>query len=231
MRAMILAAGRGERMRPLTDRTPKPLLSVAGKPMIQYHIEALATAGMREIVINLAWLGEQIRSSLGDGSQFGLRIHYSDEGDTALETGGGVFKALPILAGPSGTDPFVVVSGDVWTAYPLGDVVTKLSADDMAHFVVVPNPDFHSRGDFGLADGRLTDSGERYTYANIGVLRPEFFAGCQPGKFPLAPLMFDWIRKNRVSGELFHGVWHNVGTPEQLRQIDQEASAQRRSRL
>jgi MurNAc alpha-1-phosphate uridylyltransferase len=231
MRAMILAAGRGERMRPLTDRTPKPLLSVAGKPMIQYHIEALATAGMREIVINLAWLGEQIRSALGDGSQFGLRIHYSDEGDTALETGGGVFKALPILAGPSGTDPFVVVSGDVWTAYPLGDVVTKLSADDMAHFVVVPNPDFHSRGDFGLADGRLTDSGERYTYANIGVLRPEFFAGCQPGKFPLAPLMFDWIRKNRVSGELFHGVWHNVGTPEQLRQIDQEASAQRRSRL
>lgn len=218
-------------MRPLTDRTPKPLLSVAGKPMIQYHIERLATAGMREIVINLAWLGEQIRSALGDGSQFGVRIHYSDEGDTALETGGGVFKALPILAGSSGTDPFVVVSGDVWTAYPLGDVVTKLSADDMAHFVVVPNPDFHSRGDFGLADGRLTDSGERYTYANIGVLRPEFFAGCQPGKFPLAPLMFAWIRKNRVSGELFHGVWHNVGTPEQLRQIDQEASAQRRSRL
>jgi len=225
MRAMILAAGRGERMRPLTDRTPKPLLTVAGKPMIQYHIEALAAAGMREIVINLAWLGQQLRSSLGDGSQFGVHIHYSDEGDAALETGGGVFKALPLLAGASGTDPFVVVSGDVWTEYPLGDVAKKLSAADMAHFVVVPNPDFHARGDFGLADGRLTDSGERYTYANIGVMRPEFFAGCQPGKFPLAPLMFDWIRKNRVSGELFRGVWHNVGTPQQLQQIDREQSA------
>jgi len=231
MRAMILAAGRGERMRPLTDRTPKPLLTVAGKPMIQYHIEALAAAGVRDLVINLAWLGQQIRSAIGDGSQFGVRAHYSDEGDAALETGGGVFKALPFLAGPSGADPFVVVSGDVWTEYPLGDVIAKLAADDMAHFVVVPNPDFHARGDFGLADGRLTDSGERYTYANIGVMRPQFFAGCQPGKFPLAPLMFDWIRKNRVSGELFRGVWHNVGTPQQLQQIDQEASAQRRNKL
>nr|WP_298728791.1 nucleotidyltransferase family protein [uncultured Steroidobacter sp.] len=231
MRAMILAAGRGERMRPLTDRTPKPLLTVAGKPMIQYHIEALAAAGMREIVINLAWLGSQIRAALGDGSQFGVHIHYSDEGDAALETGGGVFKALSLLAGPSGTDPFVVVSGDVWTEYPLGDVANKLAAGDMAHFVVVPNPEFHERGDFGLEGGRLTDSGERYTYANIGVLRPEFFAGCEPGKFPLAPLMFAWIRRNRVSGELFRGVWHNVGTPQQLQQIDQDASAQRRSRL
>ena len=225
MRAMILAAGRGERMRPLTDRTPKPLLTVAGKPMIQYHIEALAAAGMREIVINLAWLGQQIRAAIGDGSQFGVRIHYSDEGDAALETGGGVFKALPFLAGPSGTEPFAVVSGDVWTEYPLGDVGSKLSDTDIAHFVVVPNPDFHARGDFGLVDGRLTDSGERYTYANIGVIRPEFFAGCRPGKFPLAPLMFDWIRKNRVSGELFRGVWHNVGTPQQLQQIDRERSA------
>ena len=231
MRAMILAAGRGERMRPLTDRTPKPLLTVAGKPMIQYHIEALAAAGMREIAINLAWLGQQIRASIGDGSQFGVRIHYSDEGDAALETGGGVFKALPLLAGPSGKDPFVVVSGDVWTEYPLGDVGAKLSDTDMAHFVVVPNPDFHARGDFGLVDGRLTDSGERYTYANIGIMRPEFFAGRQAGKFPLAPLMFEWIRKGRVSGELFRGVWHNVGTPRQLQQIDQEASAQRRSKL
>lgn len=231
MRAMILAAGRGERMRPLTDHTPKPLLTVAGKPMIQYHIEALAAAGVREIVINLAWLGPQIRAALGEGSQFGVHLHYSDEGDAALETGGGVFKVLPFLAGPSGTDPFLVVSGDVWTEYPLGDAMKKLSAGDMAHFVVVPNPDFHARGDFGLAGDRLTDSGERYTYANIGVMRPEFFAGSSPGKFPLAPLMFDWIRKGRVSGELFRGVWHNVGTPQQLQQIDQDASAQRRSKL
>ena len=231
MRAMILAAGRGERMRPLTDRTPKPLLPVAGKPMIQYHIETLAAAGVGEIIINLAWLGPQIRTVIGDGARFDVRIQYSDEGDAALETGGGVFKALPFLAGPSGTDPFLVVSGDVFTEYPLGDALKKLAADDVAHFVVVPNPDFHTRGDFGLADGRLTDSGERYTYANIGAMRPEFFAGCRPGKFPLAPLMFDWIRKNRVSGELFRGVWHNVGTPQQLQQLDQEASAQRRNKL
>ena len=231
MRAMILAAGRGERMRPLTDHTPKPLLGVAGKPMIQYHIEALAAAGVSEMVINLAWLGQQIRTSIGDGSRFDVRIQYSDEGEAALETGGGVFKALPFLAGPSGVDPFLVVSGDVWTEYPLGAAMKKLAADDMAHFVVVPNPDFHARGDFGLAGDRLTDTGERYTYANIGVMRPEFFAGCRPGKFPLAPLMFDWIRKGRVSGELYRGVWHNVGTPQQLQQIDQEASAQRRSKL
>lgn len=231
MRAMILAAGRGERMRPLTDSTPKPLLSVAGKPMIQYHIEALAAAGVREIVINLAWLGPQIRAALGNGSQFGVSIHYSDEGDAALETGGGVFKALPLLAGASGKDAFVVVSGDVWTEYPLAESMKKLAAGDVAHFVLVPNPDFHARGDFGLDGTRLVDSGERFTYANIGVFRPEFFAGCQPGKFPLAPLMFAWIRRQRVSGELYRGVWHNVGTPQQLRQIDQEASAQRRSRL
>jgi MurNAc alpha-1-phosphate uridylyltransferase len=231
MRAMILAAGRGERMRPLTDHTPKPLLRVAGKPIIQYHIEALAAEGVRDIVINLAWLGGQLRGALGNGAQFGVHIEYSDEGDAALETGGGVFKALPLL----GKDPFIVVSGDVWTAYPLGQLldpcVKKLSSADIAHFVVVPNPDFHARGDFGLLDGRLVDEGERYTYANIGVLRPEFFAGCQPGRFPLAPLMFDWIRKGRVSGELYRGGWHNVGTPQQLAQIDQEASAQRRNRL
>lgn len=231
MRAMILAAGRGERMRPLTDRTPKPLLAVAGKPMIQYHIEALAAAGIDDIVINLAWLGEQLRAALGNGSQFGVRIEYSDEGDTALETGGGVFKALPLL----GKEAFVVVSGDVWTEYPLGDLIDqrmkKLSSADVAHFVLVPNPGFHARGDFGLADGRLVDGGDRYTYANIGVFRPEFFAQCQPGRFPLAPLMYQWIRQGRVSGELYRGAWHNVGTPQQLQQIDQEASAQRRSRL
>lgn len=231
MRAMILAAGRGERMRPLTDQTPKPLLPIAGKPLIQYHIEALAAAGVHAIVINLAWLGNQIRAALGDGAQFGVRIEYSDEGETALETGGGVFKALPSLAGASGKDPFVVVSGDVWTEYPLAGCVNKLSAADVAHFVLVPNPDFHTRGDFGLAEGRLVDAGERYTYANIGVFRPEFFAAGQPGRFPLAPLMFEWIRKDRVSGELYRGAWHNVGTPQQLRRIDQEASAQRRNRL
>ena len=222
-------------MRPLTDRTPKPLLPVAGKPMIEYHIEALAAAGVRELVINLAWLGQQIKAALGGGERFGVRIEYSDEGDVALETGGGVFRALPLLAGASGREPFIVVSGDVFTAYPLSELLnasaSRLATADVAHFVLVPNPDFHTRGDFGLANGRLVDAGERHTYANIGVFRPEFFAGSQPGRFPLAPLMFDWIRKGRVSGELYRGSWHNVGTPAQLAQIDQEASAQRRSRL
>ena len=217
---MILAAGRGERMRPLTDALPKPLLPVAGKPLIQYHLEALAGAGVREIVINLAWKGAMIRAALGDGTRFGVRIEYSDEGDAALETGGGVFKALPML----GSGPFVVVSADVWTDYPLASAATLLGNGDVAHFVVVPNPEFHDRGDFGLQAGRMTAQGERYTYANIGVFRPEFFAGCKPGRFALAPLMFEWIAKGGVSGELYAGRWHNVGTPAQLEALDAELS-------
>jgi MurNAc alpha-1-phosphate uridylyltransferase len=216
MRAMILAAGRGERMRPLTDATPKPLLAIAGKPMIEYHIEALALAGIREIVVNLAWRGAQIRAAIGDGARFGVAICYSDEGEVALETGGGIHRALPLL----GEEPFIVVSGDIRTEYRFESLLQRPAVADVAHFVLVPNPDFHERGDFGLRGERLVDEGARYTYANIGVFRPEFFAGCTPGKFPLAPLMFEWIRQGRVSGELYAGEWHNVGTPEQLRQLD-----------
>jgi MurNAc alpha-1-phosphate uridylyltransferase len=216
MKAMILAAGRGERMKPLTDTVAKPLLPVAGKPLIQYHIEALASAGIADIVINLAWQGAMIREALGDGSQFGVRIAYSDEGDAALETGGGVLNALPLL----GDSPFLVVSGDIWTDYPLAQAISRPAAGDVAHFVVVPNPDFHTRGDFGLRDGRMTDEAERYTYANIGVFTAEFFAGCRPGRFGLAPLMYEWIRKQRVSGELYQGRWYNIGTPAQLAQLD-----------
>lgn len=217
MRAMILAAGRGERMRPLTDTTPKPLLVVAGKPLIQYHIENLAAAGIGEIIINLAWKGAMIREALGDGARFGVRILYSDEGEAALETGGGIFKALAML----GTSPFVVISGDIWTDYDLRDMAARLAASDVAHFVLAPNPDFHERGDFGLREGRLIDGGEaRHTYANIGVFRPEFFSGCEPGRFPLAPLMYEWIRRGRVSGELYQARWYNVGTPAQLLQLD-----------
>lgn len=205
-------------MRPLTDHSPKPLLAVAGKPLLQYHIETLVAAGIREIVINLAWKGTMIRDALGDGGALGARLVYSDEGDEALETGGGVFKALPLL----GREPFMVVSGDVWTDYPLGRLVHALRAEDIAHFVVVPNPDFHTRGDFALRDGRFVTEGPRYTYANIGVFRPEFFAGCKPGKFALAPLMFEWIARERVSGELYEGRWCNVGTPQQLEQLDRE---------
>jgi MurNAc alpha-1-phosphate uridylyltransferase len=217
MKAMILAAGRGERMRPLTDSVPKPLLPVAGKPLIQFHIDALAVSGVRDIVINLAWKGEMIRAALGDGMRSGVHIQYSDEGDAALETGGGVFKALPLL----GEDPFIVISGDVWSDYPLVQIVSRLRPADVAHFILVHNPDYHRRGDFGLRDGRVIDDGERLTYANIGVFRPEFFAGCQPGPFALAPLMYEWIGKQRVSGEFYPGRWYNIGTPAQLAQLDQ----------
>jgi len=222
VRAMILAAGRGERMRPLTDATPKPLLAVGGKPLIQYHIESLATAGVREIVINLAWKGAQLREALGDGARFGVSIVYSDEGDAALETGGGIFNALSLL----GPEPFLVVSGDIWTDYPLIQAAARVAAGDVAHFVVVPNPDFHQRGDFALRGNRMTDEGERHTYANIGAFRPEFFDGCKPGRFALAPLMYEWIAKGRVGGELYHGRWYNIGTPAQLEQLDRELRAQ-----
>jgi MurNAc alpha-1-phosphate uridylyltransferase len=219
MRAMILAAGRGERMRPLTDTMPKPLLPVGGKPLLQYHIEALARIGVRDIVVNLAWKGDLIRERFADGRAFGVTLHYSDEGDQALETGGGIFNALPLL----GEAPFIVVSGDVWTRYSLERLRTCLRDDDLAHLVLVPNPSFHARGDFGLSAGRiLNDAAERYTYANIGVFRPSFFADCAPGCFPLAPLMRRWIGAGRVGGELFVGAWRNVGTPAQLEELDRE---------
>lgn len=217
MRAMILAAGRGERMRPLTDATAKPLLPVAGKPLIEYHVEALARAGLREIVINLAWHGAAIRQALGDGRRFGANIAYSDEGDSALETGGGIFRALPLL----GDAPFVVVSGDVWTDYPFASLASAPTGDDLAHFVLVPNPPYHSNGDFGLRGARVRDDGARFTYANIGVFHPQFFAGCKAGRFALAPLMFARARAGCVSGELYPGRWFNIGTPAQLQQLDE----------
>jgi MurNAc alpha-1-phosphate uridylyltransferase len=221
MHAMIMAAGRGERMRPLTDTRPKPLLEVGGKPLIQYHLEALAHAGIRDIVINLAWQGEQIRRALGGGERFGVSIRYSDEPEGALETGGGILAALPLL----GSGPFLVISGDIWSEFPLASCIGRLASGDIAHFVLVPNPDFHAQGDFGLKDGRLLDRAPRHTYANIGVLSAEFFAGRQPGRFALAPLMFEWIRRGRVSGELFQGRWHNLGTPAQLAQLDAQLRA------
>jgi N-acetyl-alpha-D-muramate 1-phosphate uridylyltransferase len=221
MRAMILAAGRGERMRPLTDTRPKPLLEVGGKPLVQYHLEALARAGIEDVVINLAWQGELIRRSLGDGERFGVRICYSEEPQGALETGGGILAALPLL----GPGPFLAISGDVWTDFPLQSLVRQLASGDVAHFVLVPNPDFHAQGDFGLDGGRLLDRAPRYTYANIAVLCAEFFADRQPGRFPLAPLMFEWIRRGQVSGELYRGRWHNVGTPMQLTQLDTQLRA------
>lgn len=222
MRAMILAAGRGERMRPLTDRNPKPLLKVAGKALIDYHIEALQRAGFEDIVVNNAWLGEQVRLHVGDGSRFGVRAIHSDERPVALETGGGIHRALPLL----GSEPFLVVNGDVWTDLPFAKLRQALGANDLAHFVMVPNPPQHQRGDFALCDGRVCEAGEpRYTFSGVGVYRPEFFAGCEPGAFKLVPLMLRAMRVQRVSGELYEGRWFDIGTPERLARLDELLSA------
>lgn len=216
MKAMILAAGRGERMRPLTDVTPKPLLEVGGQPLIEYHLLNLASAGFTDIVINLAHLGEQIRTALGNGERFGVRIDYSDEGEEALETGGGIFRALPLLE----PGPFVVVNGDVWCDYPLSELPHLTHS--LAHLVLIDNPAHHSQGDFVLREGLVHDAeaGERLTFSGIGVYHPHLFAGCEDGRFPLAPLLRRAMRDSRVSGEHYTGVWMDVGTPSRLQQLD-----------
>ena len=211
MKAMILAAGRGERMRPLTALTPKPLLMVRGQPLIVWHVQALARAGIRQIVINLSGLGGQIRDALGTGAKFGVQLEYSDEGAEPLETGGGIFRALPKL----GATPFLVVNGDTFT--DLDFATLALTHDALAHLVLVPNPPHHPQGDFALEDGLLSDSGApRYTYAGLAVFAPQFFAGCVPGKFPLLPLLLRAMAQGRLRGELFQGLWSDVGTPERL---------------
>jgi MurNAc alpha-1-phosphate uridylyltransferase len=211
---MILAAGRGNRMRPLTDRVPKPMLRVGGKPLIVHHIERLAEAGIRSLVINHAHLGEQIESGLGDGSDFGVSIRYSHEAE-ALETGGGIFKALPLL----GPEPFLVINGDVWTDCPLTGL--GLASGDLAHLILVPNPPHHGRGDFGLTDGRVKADGEpRHTFSGLGVYHPDLFAGCEPGAFPLAPLLRAAMDHDQVSGALYRGHWYDIGTPKRLDEID-----------
>jgi MurNAc alpha-1-phosphate uridylyltransferase len=215
MRAMVLAAGRGERMRPLTDRTPKPLLPVAGRPLIAYHLEALALAGVRDVVINLSWLGAQIPAALGDGAQFGLRIAYSDEGAPPLETGGGIHKALPLL----GAGPFLVVNGDVFTDVDFARLAIGPQA--LARLILVPNPDHHPAGDFHLQDGQVRRAdGERLTYSGIGVFRPEFFAGCEPGRFPLLPLLIRASEAGRLEGERHDGLWLDVGTPQRWEALE-----------
>jgi MurNAc alpha-1-phosphate uridylyltransferase len=217
MKAMVLAAGRGERMRPITDRIPKPLVPVAGKPLIVYHLEALARAGVRDVVINLAYRGAQIREALGDGSRYGVRIAYSDEGPDPIETGGGIFKALPLL----GAQPFIVVNGDIWTDF---DVATlpQLVGGAHARLVMVPNPAHVANGDFAL-DGDCileSDKNDRFTYSGIGVFSPEFFHGCQPGKFPLRPLLSRAIAARKLTGQVYRGVWLDIGTPERLAELE-----------
>jgi MurNAc alpha-1-phosphate uridylyltransferase len=211
MKAMLLAAGRGERMRPLTDSLPKPLVQVGGRPLIAWHLAALARAGIREVVINLSWLGGQLSAALGDGGDFGVRIHWSDEGPVPLETGGGIFRALPLL-GPA---PFLVVNADIWTDIDFGRL--QLAPEAHAHLVLIANPPHHPRGDFGLEGDRIIDrDSDRFTYSGVGVYRPEFFAGCSDGRFPLLPLLKRAIAAGRLHGELHRGQWCDVGTAERL---------------
>lgn len=210
MRAMILAAGKGERMRPLTLHTPKPLIPVAGVPLIEYHLRALAQAGVTEVVINHAWLGDKIEAHLGDGARFGLQIVYSQESQP-LETGGGIYQALPLL----GADPFILVNGDVFTDYDFA--VLQKPLQGLAHLVLINNPEHHLEGDFSLEEGRvLAPTTATLTYSGIAVLHPELFAGCQAGAFKLAPLLRQAIAQGQVSGEQFNGCWIDVGTPERL---------------
>lgn len=217
MKAMILAAGKGERLRPLTLHTPKPLVPVAGVPLIEYHLRALAAAGVSEVVINHAWLGAQIEAHLADGARFGLSIRYSPEGEP-LETGGGILHALPLL----GDEPFILVNGDIFTDYPFVNLCRPLPG--LAHLVLLDNPAHHPQGDFTLlADGQLADAQpgqSSLTYSGIAVLSPQLFAGCEPGAFKLAPLLRHAMAQGLVSGERYAGNWIDVGSYERLAQAE-----------
>jgi MurNAc alpha-1-phosphate uridylyltransferase len=207
---MILAAGRGERMRPLTDVTPKPLLRVHGQPLIERHLIRLVSAGIDRIVINLAWLGSQIRDYLGDGTRYGAAISYSEEAPRALDTGGGIFRALPHLS----PGPFAVVNGDIYTDFSFENLAIDAKYD--SHLVLVPNPSYLN-GDFGLERGEARAGGaELFTFGCIAVYRPAFFAGCVDGVFPLKPLMLRSMSAGRCSAQLYAGAWEDVGTPERL---------------
>ena len=222
MKAMILAAGRGERMRPLTDATPKPLLKVGGKALIEYHLEHIRAAGIIEVVINHAWLGEQIETALGDGRRYGLNIEYSREGE-ALETAGGIQRALPLL----GETPFIAINGDIWTDYSLTNLPETL--EGLAHLVLVDNPPQHPKGDFMLQAGQILPSGENcLTFSGIGLYRPALFADLKPGKAPLAPLLRQAMAEGQVTGEQYRGRWFDIGTPARLQQLDALLTGQRR---
>jgi len=219
MKAMILAAGKGERMRPLTLHTPKPLLKVAGISLIEHQIAKLAAAGFCELVINHAWLGEQIESALAGGERYGVSIQYSPE-DTPLETGGGIFQALSQL----GDEPFLVVNADVWTDYDFSLLRKPLTG--LAHLVLVDNPEHHTQGDFALVDGQVTPEGiAKLTYSGIAVLNPQLFKGCAADAFKLAPLLRTAMQNGMVSGEHFSGAWVDVGTPERLQYVETLASS------
>ncbi|MES2857618.1 MAG: nucleotidyltransferase family protein [Pseudomonadota bacterium] len=232
MKALILAAGLGERMRPLTDHTPKPLLSVGGKPLIAWHLEKLAACGIEEVVINISWLAEQFPRALGDGADWGLRIRYSHEGQTPLETGGGMLHALPLL----GDAPFLLVNGDIWTDVDFASL--PRDPDGLAHLVMVDPPAQATQGDFALDAGGLvrSDGAHRLTYAGLGVYRPQLLDGWRqhsrdagaeetPPRFRLAPILRAHMASGNIRGEDHRGRWTDVGTPERLRALDAELQA------
>ncbi|MCB4743242.1 MAG: nucleotidyltransferase family protein [Sulfurovum sp.] len=216
MQTMILAAGLGKRMRPLTNHTPKPLLEVHGIPLIVWHLKKLAHYGFKEVIINIAHLGYKIPEVLGDGSKWGLSVVYSDEQEEGgLESAGGIVKALPYL---SKSDPFFVINGDVWTDYNF-DPNRILEDDILAHLILVPNPKHNPKGDFTLLDGKVYDS-RQYTFSGIGYYSPKLFKGVPYGKSALAPLLRTAMLEGKVSGELYMGEWYDIGTPERLKMLN-----------
>lgn len=223
MKAMILAAGYGKRMRPLTEKTPKPLLPVAGKPLIDYHLEKLAAAGFRDVVVNTSWLGQQIQDYLGDGERYGLRIQCLHEPEP-LETAGGIINALPVL----GEEPFLLVNGDVWSDIDFDEL--RLPAGKLVHLVMVPNPEHNPAGDFKLGKkAKLrtadADKGQACTFAGVSVISPKLFDRCAPGEAPLKPFLLEAINLDMASGQLFEGRWADIGTPERLAELDAELKA------
>lgn len=213
---MILAAGRGERLRPLTDTVPKSLVEVRGRSLLERHLQSLQDAGIRNVVINLGWLGEKIVERVGSGARFGLEVVYSEEGDNVLETGGGIHRALPFL----GDDPFLVVNADIFTDMPVPE--PGLGPGTSAHLVLVPKPAFREHGDFDLCDDRVRNAEDAsLTFSGVAIYRPEFFAGCEPGRFPLAPLLREAADAGQLSGSLYEGRWEDVGTQERLNKLNQ----------
>ncbi|MGA9341989.1 MAG: nucleotidyltransferase family protein [Rhodanobacteraceae bacterium] len=214
--ALILSAGLGRRMRPLSDCTPKPLLEVGGKRLIEWHLEKLATAGVRNVVINTSYLAEQFPAALGNGERWGIAIRYSHEGPKPLETGGGMHRALSLLSDA----PFIAVAADIWSDFDYATLPVQPTG--LAHLVMVPNPAFHPAGDFWLDGARLNEqgNGEKLTFASIGVYRPEFIAAHAPDRFPLLPLYQQAMRDRALTGERYEGAWRNIGTPQQLADLD-----------